>query len=169
MPANEYSQMVSEIETKLLYELPALGYSSLVTTKRVFKPNDLPAFPRWCVVLSPPRLPWDELNQSVATYSYVFRLDLVLLVKNWDETNSLFGTTAPDLGLFQLVNDVKDALRRADLGGLISRSLKNYKETSSPVEFETFTGGFGSESHEFVHRALVKFVAEMKPVCVTRI
>jgi len=98
------------------------------------------------------------------------RADLWLLVKNWHETDSLFGTAAPDLGLMQLLWDVKELLRLSDLDGLIDRGNKTYDEPAGPVSFESSAvQAFDSGEKAFIHRVRLVYTARLNPFCHPRL
>lgn len=168
MAANDYSRMVNGLETALLAGLP--HFVGLLIDKKIFKPNDLGDFPRYKIVISPNGVPWEERRIGVPQIQYIMRADLWLLVKNWHETDSLFGFVAPDLGLMQLVWDVKEVLRLSDLDGLIDRGNKTYDEPSGPLNFESgAVQAFDSAEKAFVHRVRLVYTARLNPFCHPRL
>jgi hypothetical protein len=172
MAANQYSAVTAQLVT----ELGALsGYSSVVVSRRIFRPSSLPAFTRYCIIVSPAPRPWDELRLGAGKIEYVFRVDLYLLVRRWEETdNPLFGTSAGNYGLFQMIEDVKTMLRLSTLGGLLD---KTYDEPggdstalgSGGIEFQEIASpGFESDEFSFVHVAKVPYKARTVPFCHPR-
>ncbi len=170
---NLYSQMIAGLLTELA-TLEA-GYAGLVVKAKIFKANDLPAFVRYAIVVSPSTMPWEERRIGVPQIQYTMRAELVLLVKNFHETDSLFGTTAGSLGLFQLIDDVKTRLRISTLGGLIDKGNKSYDEPAGPLGFETgAVSAFDSDEKAFVHRARLLYTARpgappLNPFCHERL
>lgn len=164
MSANVYSQMVEALQPYLTTGLGALGYSPLVVQFGVWKPRALPAFERYLVHIAPPLNDvWTERRISTKEVQYVLRADVYLLVKNYSEEMSLLGADAPDLGVFQLIADVKDLLRATNLGGLLSRT---YDETVGNVAFDSGAAqGFETGPRSWVHRARVPYTAETEPFC----
>lgn len=169
MSANQYSTFINQLATELA--TLSSSYTGLEVFKMDFRPTNLPDFDRYGIVISPSARPWEEKVKAVRNIQYIFRADIYLLVKNFSETDSLFGTTAPDLGLFQMVEDVKSLLRLSDLSGLLD---KTYAEPAGdpnqggggPVEFETSAAaGFDSGGHAHVRRAKLPFVGRMIPFC----
>jgi hypothetical protein len=169
--ANQYSQLTSELATALEgLKLHPYGWpSTLVISRRMYKEAQLPDFTRYCIIISPPGNPWEERRMAVPKVHFFFHVDLYLLVKNYDETSALFGESLPDLGLFQLVNDVKVLLRIDDLGGMLTRSTKSYDEPGGPLNFHYFTGGFDSGEKSFVFRAKQPYVTELPQDCHPRL
>lgn len=168
MAANKYSLMTERLQTVLAAGL--VQYTALRVDRKIFKPNDLADFTRYCIVISPNGNPWEERREGVPKIGYIFRADLWLLVKNWDETLSVYGTAAPDLGLLQLVEDVKDLLRLSDLEGLIDRGSKTYDEPAGPLTLDsTAVAAFDSAEKTWVHRARLVYTARMTPFCHERL
>jgi hypothetical protein len=168
MAANQYSQVVSGLVTALE---GLTGYPGLIVRAKLFKPNDLPEFEQYLIVVSPNAMPWDERRIGIPLIQYIMRADLFLLVKNFDEFKSLFETTvAGELGLFQMIDDVKTLLRLSDLGGLIDKGNKTYDEPSGPLNFEaSAVVGFDSDEKAFVHRARLVYTARLNPFCHPRL
>jgi hypothetical protein len=178
MPAeNSYSVMAQALRTALLADLTVPPYSwplangadtGLLISLRVFKEGNLPPFTRYSIIVSPSPNPWDESRLGVPQIEYLHRADLFILVKNFDEEESLFGTVHPNRGLFQLVSDVKQVLRISSLGGLITLGNKTYDEPAGPLSFQSFTGGFDVGEKAFVQRVKLQFVGRMAPFCHPR-
>lgn len=168
MAANEYSQMVEGL-VEVLSTLVA-DYTALDVRAKLFKPNDLPEFTRYLIIVSPPAAPWGERRIGIPLIQYEMKADLYLLVKNFDESKSLFGTVAGELGLFQLIGDVKTLLRLSDLGGLIDKGNKTYDEPAGPLNFEgSAVPAFDSDEKAFVHRARLVYTARLNPFCHPRL
>lgn len=171
MADNQYSTLTEKLVTKLLAQLAA-GYSGLVVERKHFKPDALPAaFDRYGIIISPNARPWDERRTAIREVQYLYRVDIFCLVRNYHETNSLFGTTAPDLGLFQLVKDVKDYLRTATLDDLLD---KTYDEPGGDaraqggggLDFqEAASPGLSAGNYPMVHRMKIPFVGRTAPFC----
>lgn len=161
---NVYTQMTARLVEYLTTGLAALSYAPLTVQSGVWKPRTLPEFDKFLVQVAPPtNNVWTERRISVKEVQYVLRADVFLLVKNYGEELSLYGDTAPDLGLFQLVSDVKDLLRATDLDGLLSRT---YDETTGEVAFESgAASGFETGPRTWVHRARVPYTAQTEPFC----
>ena len=175
MAANGYSA----ITARLVTELSTLaGYSSIVVQRRLWRASGLPAFERYCIIVSPAARPWDEERIGVGNIAYHYRVDLYLVVRNWTADVSdapLFGTTAGSLGLFQMLEDVKTMLRLSNLGGLID---KTYDEPGGDtralgaggVEFgETAAQGLDSDEFTFAWRARLPYKARGLPFCHPRL
>ena len=156
--------MTQALVAELRDGLPSFGYTPLTVLAGTWKPNALPAFDRYCVWVAPPTMNvWTERRITAREIQYLLRADIFLLVQNFSEEDSLYGTTAPSLGLFQMIADVKDLLRLTDLGGLLSRT---YTETAGDVLFHTgAASGFDTGPRSWVHRARVPYVAETEPFC----
>jgi len=173
MAANKYSAVTAQLVT----ELSALSatYSSIVVSRRLWNASGLPAFGRYCIIVSPSSRPWEEIRYGVENIQFLFRVDLYLLVRNWDTSdNPLWGTTAGSLGLFQLLEDVKVLLRISTLGGLID---KTYDEPGGDpraagpggVEFGQIAAqGLESDEYTFVWRARLPYLARGIPFCHPR-
>lgn len=172
------SNIVSSVTSQLTTELAAgltSDYAALAVQRSLFRPAELPAFTRYAIIITPnPRL-WEERREAIAKVQYVVRLDLYLLVKNWDTSSDpLFGTTAGSLGLFELINDVKELLRISDLNGLLDKTYDEPGGDASAlgagaVEFQETIQGFDSGEHAFVHRAKIPYIARTAPFCHPRI
>jgi hypothetical protein len=170
------SNVVSLVTAQLVTELSALtpSYTAILVQRSLFRPAELPAFTRYAIIVTPSTRVWEERRESVARVQYVLRLDLYLLVKNWDTSSDpLFGTTAGSLGLFELIDDVKDLLRISTLNGLLDKTYDEPGGDSSAhgggsVEFQDTIQGFDSAEHAFVHRAKLPYVALTIPFCHTR-
>ena len=161
---NVYTDFHTQLQQHLNTELVSLNYPLLEVRRGVWNPATLTPFERYLVFLSPPTSnPWDERRISTKEIAYTLRSDIFLLVKNYNEERSVYGDTAPELGVFQLISDVKAILRRTDLGGLLDRT---FNETASGSAFETgAAGGFDSGTHGWVHRAKLMYTAQMRPFC----
>jgi hypothetical protein len=177
MAANSYSLICAALAAELLTDL-APSYSGLVVSKRHFKPDNLPEnFTRYAIIVSPGGRPWDERRTAVREIQYIFRADLFLLVQNFDPDLSLFGTglsEADPRGLFQMVSDVKDALRLSTLGGILDKTYDEpggdpSKNGGGGVEFQSLASpAFDTGNYPIVHRARIPFVARTMPFCHDR-
>lgn len=167
--SNSLTTLTGTLKTKLEQ---LTGYSTLVVYNTLFKPAALPEFTRYCIVVSPSNRPWDEYRTGIRQIQYIHRLDIFLLVKRWDESgDSLYGTTAGSLGLFQMIEDVKFLLRGTNLGGILDRTYDEAggdqtKGGPGGIDFEELAApGFDSAEYTFVHRARVPYLARMQAFC----
>jgi hypothetical protein len=161
------SNPVTDVANALVTELSTLisRYSGLVVQKMVWNPGKLPAFTQYCIIVAPGSEPWAERTLSVRTFQYKVRFELYLLIKNYDEVNSVFGDTAPNLGIFELVNDVKNLLRISRLGGILAGGFKSYEEPAGPLAFEYAASmGFDTSEHSHVRRARLHYEAMAKEI-----
>lgn len=176
MAVNDYSQMTAALVSELAVALPVLGYTNPLVERRLFRPPAIPPFERYAVIVSPHPRPWEEDRHANLALQYWMTCDLYLLVKDYDDTeNPLFGATPPDLGIFQFIHDVKEALRVTDLGGLIQ---KTYDEPAGDsrrglgaggVDFQELASPIGDAAeHAFVHRAKLPYKARMRSFCHAR-
>lgn len=171
MDANAYSVLTERMEALLLAELTQ--YGGLVVSRRLFRPDNLPTMTRYGLILSPPTTVWEEQRTAVREVQDKLRVDIYALVENFDNTNALFGTVSPYLGLFQLVRDVKETLRLATFDGLLD---KTYDEAAGdarlgggPVSFHTMaTPGFDAGEHTFIYRARIPYLGRIQPRCHAR-
>lgn len=162
---NPYTTLSERLVTELTAGLTTAGYTPLEVNQGVWKPRALPEFDRYAVWVAPPLAnPWDEMRvQTGKLVTYVLRAEIYLLVKNYNEAQSVYGDTAPNLGVFQLIADTKAILRNTDLGGLVERT---YRETEGGTTFESAaSGGFDTGAHSWVHRARLVYSASMYPFC----
>jgi hypothetical protein len=162
---NPYTDLSNALVTELTTELTALSYAPLDVRKGIWKPRALAPFDRYLVFIAPPLSdPWREIrDEGPKLVTFVLRAEIFLLVKNYNEDQSVYGDTAPDLGVFQLMGDVKTILRNTDLGGLV---LRSYRETEGGSSFETgATGGFDTGEHGWVHRSKLVYTARTYPFC----
>lgn len=159
---NPYTDTANRLEVEL--QTATSAYTAMLVDARFFDPGKLPDFDRYLIIISPPQNDaWSEDIIGVRHFQYKFNVDLYLLVKNFDDTLSIFGDTAPDQGLLQLIYDVKSYLRTTDLNGLLDRT---YSEPAGPLSIEySATAGFDSGEHAFVRRARLRYTARMKPFC----
>lgn len=162
---NDYTTLASSLVTKLLADLGPTYVPNLKVEKRVFDPAKCPDFDKYCIIVSPPQAnPWEERVVAVRQFQFIFRADLYLLVKNFNEVDSVFGVTAPDFGIFQMVNDVKVLLRGHDFSDFLDAT---YSEPAGPLSIEyAATSGFDSGEHPFIRRAKLGYTARTKPFCV---
>lgn len=167
------SNPVSLVSAQMVTELSALSasYTGIVVQRSLFRPAELPTFTRYAIIITPNARLWEERRDAIATVQYLLRFDLYLLVKNWDTSDSgLWGTTAGNLGLFELIDDVKDLLRISDLNGLLD---KTYDEAGGAgvggVDFQDTIQGFDSGEHAFVHRAKIPYLAQTARFCHPRL
>ena len=179
MAANSYSAVTARLVTELSAGLSGT-YSSIVVARKLWRTSSLPEFERYCIIVSPSARPWDEVRYGPGNAQYIFRVDLYLCVANWNaqsdlNPDSLWGTTAGSLGLFQMVEDVKTLLRLSDLSGLLD---KTYDEPGGDsralgaggIEFgETASIGLESDEHQFVWRARIPYQARTVPFCHPRL
>ncbi|CAN5608099.1 hypothetical protein BH24ACT15_BH24ACT15_34860 [soil metagenome] len=161
---NAYSTLTHRLTDYLQTELQSLGYAHAEARRGIWKPGALQPFERYLVFVAPATAdPWSERRISTKEVAYVFRSEIFLLVKNYDDVHAIFGDTAPDLGVFQLMHDVKALLRSTDLGGLLDRT---YRETEGGSGFDTGAmTGFDSGTHGWVHRAKLVYVAQTHAFC----
>lgn len=161
---NPYSDFTARLVAHLSASLPPLGWTPLDVRKGIWKPGAMEAFERYLVHVAPPLSnPWEEFRFTTKQLAYRMTADIFLLVKNYDEDKSVYGDTAPQKGVFQMIGDVKDVLRGEDLGGLVD--LK-HDELIGPVTFESGAAtGFDTGSHGWVHRARLTYRAMMQPFC----
>lgn len=159
---NPYSSLLTALATELA--TLSSGYTGLAVVKKRFDPAALPAFDRYLIVVSPAENePWTEKIIAVRHFQYVMNVDLFLLVKNFDDVNSLLGETTPNKGLFELVDDVKDLLRTTTLSGTLD---KTYSEAAGPLHIEyAATAGFDSGEKAFVRRARLRYKAGLPSFC----
>lgn len=171
------SNIVSSLSSRMVTELAALSssYAGLTVQRSLFRPAQLPAFTRYAIIVTPNPRVIEERRDAIATVQYLVRFDLYLLVKNWDESEDpLWGTTAGTLGLFELVEDVKDLLRSSDLNGQLDKTYDEpggdtNAQGAGPVEFQDTIQGFDSAEHAFVHRARIPYLARTIRFCHPRI
>ncbi len=161
---NAYTDFSTRTVEVLKTELPGRGYTDLDVRKGIWNPRTLEPFERYCVFVAPPTVnPWSERRISTKEVAYILIAEIYLLVKNFDEVASLYGDTAPDLGVWQLFSDTKDILRATDLGGLLDRT---YNETMGGSRFETgASGGFDTGGWGWVHRAMLAYTAQTTGFC----
>lgn len=164
------SRLVSELSSGL-----TANYSGLVVQRGLFRPAALPTFSRYAIIVSPATRPWEERRVAVPKIQYTLRVDLYLLVKNWEQTdNPLFGTAAGNRGIFELVNDVKILLRLSNLSGLLDKTYDEpggdpTAQGAGGIEFQDTIPGFDTSEHALVHRARIPYQARMEPFCHPRL
>lgn len=163
-PANLYSLITERMVAELQGGLPL--YTGLLVRRMVYHPATMPDFTRYAIIVAPPGRPWTERRVSTALVQYSFGVDVYVFVKRFDEEQSVWGVSPPNLGLFQLVDDVKTYLRYTDLSGVLD---KTYDEPGGPLEFDAVaTAGYDSAEYAFVHRAKIPYVCRVRPFCHPR-
>ena len=161
---NDYTTFTYRTVEVLAEQLPLRGWEPLDVRKGIWKPRTLTPFERYLVYVAPPLdNPWMERRISTKELAYILTANVFLLVKNYDEEQSVYGDTAPALGVFQLINDVKAILRDTDLGRFLDRT---YNETAGGSRFESGAAdGFDTGGHGWVHRAMVTYTVQTAPFC----
>lgn len=166
---------VSVLSNRLAAFLPSRleHYAGLVVAERLFHPANLPAFSRYCLIISPSQNLWTEERHGIRQVQDVIRLDLYALVQNFHATNALYGTVAPHLGLFELVSDIKAALRTETFDGLLDKTFDeaggDARRGGGPVQYHTMaTSGFDAGEHSFIYRSRIPFLGRMQPYCHAR-
>lgn len=161
---NVYTNFSTATVAALTSGLTALGWTPLAVRKGVWAPRTLLEFDRYLVFVAPPSSnPWSERVIASREIAYTLTAQIYLLVKNYNEEQSVYGDTAPNLGVFQMISDVKAVLRDTDLGGLIDRT---YRETSGGSGFDAGAGsGFSTGDHAFVNRAVLTYTVQAKGFC----
>lgn len=161
---NVYTDFSNATVTALASGLAPLGWTPLEVRKGIWNPRVLLEFDRYLVFVAPPSSnPWSERVIASREIAYTLTAQVYLLVKNYNEDQSVYGDTAPNLGVFQLISDVKAVLRGTELGGLIDRT---YRETSGGSGFDVGAGaGFSSGDHAFVNRAVLTYTVQAKGFC----
>lgn len=162
---NPYTTMTARLRTELQAGLIAAGYVGAEARRGIWNPGTLTPWTRYLVFVAPPTgNPWEERRIiTPRQVSFVLRAELFLLVKNYNEEQSVFGDTAPNFGVFQMIHDVKGLLRNTDLNGLVDRT---YRETEGGSAFETGAAvGFDAGTHGWVHRAKLVYTAYTQPFC----
>jgi len=85
---------------------------------RQWKPDELPDFDKYCVVLS--FAGEGEEHAGLKSNDKIFEVLIVCLVRNYGYPDAILGTTAPDtVGLFKLADDVKKCLRGNSLSNAV--------------------------------------------------
>jgi hypothetical protein len=176
--ANDYATLTERLVTELSSAL-AGTYGGLVVERRNWDPARLPAFDRYAIIVSPDQRPVTERRTAVASIQYLLRAHLYMLVRNWEDTfpePALWGTTAGELGLFELVKDVKDHLRLSDLGGLLDKTYDEAAgDAQSPgqgggsVEYGTLIPGFTASEYALLYPARIPYLARTKSFCHARL
>lgn len=161
---NDYTTFSERTVETLATALPPVGWEPLDVRKGIWKPRNLAPFDRYLAFVAPPLSnPWVERRISTKEVAYILTAHVFLLVKNYNEVASVYGDTAPELGVFQFISDVKDILRDTDLGGLLDRT---YNETAGGTMFESgATDGFDTGGHGWVHRAMLTYTVQTVPFC----
>lgn len=162
---NATSTLIARLIPYLQSNLRSMGYTDLEVRAGIWNPRTLLPWDRYLIFLAIPTAnPSNESRiQSSKLVTETLRTNVVLLVKNYDETNSVLGDTAPNLGVFQMLKDAKTVLRDTDLDGLVERT---YREVEGGTAFETgVSGGFESQAHGWVHRLSFIYTAAMFPFC----
>ena len=161
--ANDFSLMATRITTELS-TLSAIFTNLSVQKMARWEPAKISAFERYAICLCPANTPWDDSRiTSVRGFQTTYRFDLYLLVKNYDELNSVYGDTAPNLGIFELVARVKELLRVSTLSGLLD---KTYTEVNQPLQFESAaSAGFDTGEHSLVRRVQLRYEGRTQPWC----
>jgi hypothetical protein len=163
--ANDFSTAINTLATELLAGLAA-GYTpNLKVVARHYEAGKIPNFDRYCIIIAPAASnTWIETVKAVRNFQYVFSIDAYLMVKNFDDFNSLFGETSPNKGLFEMINDFKDLIRATTLSGLLD---KTYSEPGGPVSIEyAASSGFDSGEHSFIRRAKIPCQFRMRTFCI---
>lgn len=169
--ANPYSVLSDRLVARLRAGLTT--YANLVVERRQFRPDNLPTFTRYCIIVSPTEAPWAEQRTAVREVQDLLRLNIYVLVTNFDDTLAVFGTTAPNLGLFELVKDIKEVLRTETFDGLLD---KTYDEAGGdprtgggPIHYGTMAvAGFDAGEHSFIYRARIPYLGRIQPHCHAR-
>lgn len=161
--ANQYTDLHTRVKAKLLAELTS-QYTGIVIESRIWNEGKLPDFDRYAIILSPPQNDsWQEQVVSVRTTQYILAIDIYMLVKNYHDVLSWLGDTSPNLGLFQMISDVKDILRSTNLNEFLD---KTYTEPAGPLAIEyAASAGFDSGEHAFVRRARLRTVFKTPGRC----
>lgn len=162
--ANQFSELFSRLVTELTTTMTP-GYTGLHVSARHWDPGKLPAFDRYAVIVSPsPNNTIQEIVKAVRNFQYVVNIDTYLLVKNFDDSNSLFGQSPPNKGLFEMIEDFKETVRGTTLTGLLD---KTYSEPGGPVSIEyAASSGFDSGEHSFIRRARIPCTFRLQTFCV---
>jgi hypothetical protein len=161
---NDYTTFSERTVATLAEALPPLGWDPLDVRKGIWKPRNLAPFDRYLVYVAPPLdNPWTERRLSTKEMAYILTAHVFLLVKNYNEEQSIYGDEAPALGVFQFISDVKGVLRDTDLGGFLDRT---YNETVGGTRFESGAAdGFDTGGHGWVHRAMLTYTVQTAPFC----
>jgi hypothetical protein len=161
---NDYTTFTVRTVETLAAMLPTYGWVPLDVRKGIWKPRTLLPFERYLAYVAPPLdNPWVERRISTKEMAYILTAHVFLLVKNYDEEQSIYGTAAPGLGVFQFINDVKVTLRDTNLGGLLDRT---FNETAGGSRFESgASDGFDTGGHGWVHRAMLTYTVQTAPFC----
>lgn len=172
--ANDMDTLTSRLVSELTTGLTG-NYANLYVARGLFRPAALPTFDRYAIIVSPAPRPWDERRVAVPKIQYTLRVDLYVLVKNWEQTdNPLFGTAAGNRGLFELVNDIKVLLRLSNLSGLLDKTYDEpggdpSAQGAGGMEFQDTIPGFDTAEHALVHRVRIPYQARMEPFCHPRL
>lgn len=163
---NDYTTFTNRTVETLATMLPLSGWEPLDVRKGIWKPRNLKPFERYLAYVAPPLdNPWVERRISTKEVAYILTANIYLLVQSYDdgEEQSVYGDTAPELGVFQFISDVKAILRGTDLGGLLDRT---HNETAGGTRFESGAAdGFDTGGHGWVHRAMLTYTVQTAPFC----
>lgn len=163
MADHQLKEIADRVDTVLTAALT--GYTGISITSGLMKPGWLPTFDAYAVRIAPNNMPWTERAVGIRNFQYTYRFDLYLLCKVTDEDLSLWGTGgSATKGIFQLVEDVKAALRGNSLSGYLDRS---FEEMLGDVQIENAAlQAFESAERVLIHRARVPYTPRTRPFCV---
>ncbi len=122
--------------------------------KMKYRPQHLPDFDKFAIIISP----FSEREQHerhTNSLEYIEGVQIVAIVRNYDEVLSVYGTTAPNIGILQHCQNIKDVLRSRTLTGLVTVTKHEFDEE---IKFSEVV----SENRDFFyHEAIMLWLAEV--------
>jgi hypothetical protein len=95
--------LLAALKTALENDAALSVYNEVVSVRK-YRPDSLPAFETYGIVLSPASLGWEDVG--IRCREDLPRVDLHCLVFDFDAEKSLVGVAAGEVGILQMVEDV---------------------------------------------------------------
>ncbi|MGD2087265.1 MAG: hypothetical protein PVH61_13860 [Candidatus Aminicenantes bacterium] len=133
-----------------------ISYVEVVTVRKYTK-KALPAFQDYCIIISPKTRQKKRLSNHI--YQYIYSLDIVCIVRNFNPELSLSGEPPDPTGIITMVDDVTTSLT-----GFFKQN-----KTTIDVFGDEVSEDVSYDSHQFpdredhYHETIIPIKVAMKP------
>ena len=129
---------------------------AVVICKHPTDPPQFPPFNKYCILISP----FSRQNKLIALRAKQLnaKVDVVCVVRNFNQELSIIGETTPDIGIIKMIDDVEESLFVFGENNRENLAI-NYDEMTEPVDFKT---KFNKEREAFFHEHALPYKAKFK-------
>jgi hypothetical protein len=152
----DYIGLLKEIKTHLQTDANLTYIENVTIRKHPTDPPQFPSFDKYCILISP----FSRQNKLIALRAKQLnaKVDVVCVMKNFDQELSIIGNTLPNIGIIKMIDDVEESLFVFGENNLESLEI-NYDEMTEGVDFKT---KFNKEREAFFHEHALPYKVKFK-------